>query len=157
MRPVYVGEHPSSLHDLSIFLAGPSPRGQADYNWRPEALKYLETIGFPGNVFVPIREDGGWLGDDKLQMDWELDYLDAATVVVFWIPRSEQLPGHTTDKEWGMFVRSGKAVVGYPLKTKSGEKTPGMGYIDHVSKRYRVPVFHNLDDTLRCATSMCYR
>ena len=37
----------------SIFLAGPTPRGEDAVSWRKEACNILEKLGFDGIVYVP--------------------------------------------------------------------------------------------------------
>ena len=39
--------------DKSIFLAGPTPRGENAKSWRVDACKKLEELGFDGVVYVP--------------------------------------------------------------------------------------------------------
>ena len=38
----------------SIFLAGPTPRGENVISWRTEACQLLENLGFDGVVYVPF-------------------------------------------------------------------------------------------------------
>ena len=105
MRIVFAHEHPKVKRPDSIFLAGPSPRGKEDYNWRPEALDLLTELGFSGTVYVPLPRDGEWTDNYDGQIDWELEYLDAAGARVFWIPRSAELPGFTTNVEYGLYLK----------------------------------------------------
>ena len=144
MKVVYVSKViESEIPDRSIFLAGPSPRGDMQYNWRPEALDVLSDLGFNGSVFIPLRSDWLWLGDWEAQVDWELYHLNLATVIVFWVPRDlKTLPGFTTNVEYGMFVKSGKIVLGYP------EGAPKLGYLNYLAKLNSVPVSHSLRQTL---------
>jgi hypothetical protein len=135
MKIVYAHEHPVSLPEHSIFLAGPSPREPSDYNWRPEALSILKKMEYPGTVYVPLPRSGEWLSDYDAQVDWELQYLEASRVIVFWVPRDlKHLPGFTTNIEFGLFVRSGKVVLGYP------ENAPKMRYLHRLADKYKVPV-----------------
>src|SRR6185369_16841030 len=103
MNEVYAHEHPQNPNLPGIFLAGPSPRGNEDYNWRPQALEILSKAGFTGNVYIPLPRDGNWLADYDAQVEWELQYLEKASVIIFWVPRDIQnLPGFTTNVEFGM-------------------------------------------------------
>lgn len=146
MQVIYAHEHPETTPARSIFLAGPSPRGNGEYDWRPEALETLAELGFDGAVYVPLPRDGVYLVNYDDQVDWELQYLEAATVITFWIPRNIQsLPGFTTNVEFGLFVRSGKAVLGYPVGA------PKMKYLHRVAERYSVPVFNTLGETLKAS------
>jgi hypothetical protein len=121
MEVIYAHEHPVSRPGLSIFLAGPSPRGNSDYDWRPEALDCLSSASFAGTVYVPLPRNGLYLPDydHNAQVDWELKYLEDCDAIAFWIPRDVlKLPGFTTNVEFGLFVRTGKIVLGYPLEAQ---------------------------------------
>jgi len=151
MRVLYAQEEMESVPAQSIFLAGPSPGTKKHYNWRPEALEILEDIEFEGTVFVPLYRDGEWLDDPEGQMDWELKHLDMASVIVFWIPRDlETLPGFTTNVEYGLYLKSGKIVLGFP------KGTPKIDYIEYIGKKNNVPVYYDLEETLRKAVSILH-
>ncbi len=148
MNIVYAQEDYEVTSQSSIFLAGPSPRGKSEYNWRPEAIEILKERGFSGDVFVPLPRDGEYTGDFDYdsQIDWELKYLNLAKVIVFWIPRDVQnLPGFTTNVEFGMFLKSGKIILGYP------EGAPKMRYLHYVAEKNNVQVFNNLNETILSA------
>lgn len=135
-------------HGPSIFLAGPSPRGRGEHDWRKPALAWLEAQGFGGTVQIPLPRDGVYRADydHAGQIDWELDHLETASVIVFWIPRDlESLPGFTTNVEFGRFSPSGRAVLGYPTGA------PKMRYLHHIADLDGVPVFHTLEETLAAA------
>lgn len=151
MQVFYAHEHPESVPLSSIFLAGPSPRGAEHYNWRPQALRILSTMGYTGVVFVPLPRDGEWLANYDAQVDWELDYLELARAVAFWIPRNlMHLPGFTTNVEYGLYLRSGKAILGYPLDAVK------VRYLHHAAKRFGVPIFNTLEETMWCAIQKSY-
>jgi hypothetical protein len=133
----------------SIFLAGPTPRSPEVTSWRPEALKTLAWLDFKGEVYVPESED--WKphesGYDN-QVWWELEALEKATVVVFWVPRDlATMPAFTTNVEFGMLVKSGKVLLGAP------EGAPKMNYLKMVASKYNVKFFDDLDDLLKEAVS----
>lgn len=94
----------------SIFLAGPTPRSPEVKSWRPEFINNLTQRGYDGTVFVPEDRDTfgcGVNGPDEWlnQVEWEDDMLNAASIIVFWIPRDlETLPGFTTNVEFGRFI-----------------------------------------------------
>ena len=147
MKAVFVGEHPDTGDTRKgIFLAGPSPRGGKGRNWRPDALESLEQQGFDGLVYVPLLEDGSWLGNFEMQMDWELHYLEIADIIAFWVPRDlETLPGLTTNIEFGLFVKSGKVVLGYPSNATH------VRYMDRLARLHHVLVTHDFEHTLYLA------
>lgn len=145
MQVVYALEVPPEQFTSSIFLAGPSPRDPSQYNWRLEALEVLKILGYDGVVFVPLPRGGNWAHEYEAQVEWEAEHLNMSDVVVFWVPRSDTLPGFTTNVEYGMYFDSGKAVLGYP---------PGAGhmsYLAHHGKAEGVPVYDTLEDTLASA------
>lgn len=148
MNCIYAHEHPEDTSIQSVFLAGPSPRGNKDYDWRPEALRVLEEKGFKGNVYIPLPRKPEWTADFNYdaQIDWELKYLEASTLIIFWIPRDiEHLPGFTTNVEFGMFVKTGKVVLGYPTDA------PKMRYLHRVAEKNNVPVSNSLEETIDLA------
>lgn len=148
MRTVYALETLRGHWQRSIFLAGPSPRQEQHYNWRPKALTYLKTSGFMGAVFVPLPRDGQWAPNYDKQIDWELEYLERASVIAFWMPRDLiNLPGYTSNVEYGLFARSGKVVLGFP---KTAVK---MRYLEHLAGKYDIPVRRTLRGTLTKAIS----
>lgn len=146
MQVLYAHEKLKKPVTQSIFLAGPSPRGKEQYNWRPEALRLLRDIGFEGTVFIPLPRNGQWSRDYDGQIEWELKHLEMASIIVFWIPRDlEALPAFTTNVEFGLYVKSGKIVLGFP------EGTPKMRYLEYVGKKNNVSVYHTIEETLRSA------
>lgn len=148
MQAIYALQAAPRVISKSIFLAGPSPRGQKDLNWRPEALEILDNLGFDGTVFLPIAEAGEWKHSYADQIDWETDDLNRADQIVFWVPRDlANLPGFTTNVEWGMWFDSGKAVLGFP------KGAPKMRYLEHHARAEQVPIHHTLLDTLKEAVA----
>lgn len=144
MKVVYT--HEPILVRPSIFLAGPTPRSSEVLSWRPEALALLEGFGFEGSVLVPESRTGRCLLDLPDQVNWELDSLDVADVVAFWVPRDlETLPGFTTNVEFGYLVRSGKCVLGAP------PHAPKTQYLRHLASRHSVPQASSLVLTMELA------
>jgi len=159
MRAIYVGDEELELKDKSIFLAGPTPNTLSNRkSWRGEALKILAELGFNGLVFVPERQ--GFFNGKKLpedifrglyneQVEWEEDHLKRATCIAFWIPRDlKNLPGFTTNIEWGRWENSGKIVLGAPV---SADK---MRYIRYYAKKFNIPSAFTLRGTMLLATKM---
>lgn len=150
MQVVYATQKPPDSWTSSLFLAGPTPRDPETPSWRPDALKELETLGYNGVVFVPETEDGQWKHSYLDQVEWELDGLEMADRIVFWVPRDLRvMPGYTTNVEFGSYVKSGKVVLGFP------EGAPKMRYLEHLAGKHHAPVHDNLQRTLRSAVDAC--
>ena len=133
--------------EKSIFLAGPTPRDKDVVSWRREAVKKLEKLGFDGIVYVPEYSTWKPKADYVEQASWEREALTAASIIVFWIPRSlPDMAGFTTNVEFGYWLPSGKVIYGRPddaVKTK---------YLDWLYKTdYDMEPFNNLDELLECA------
>lgn len=129
----------------SIFLAGPTPRDPQTPSWRPKALEYLKET-FSGTVFVPEDSDQSWAFSYDDQVEWELEALHSATVIVFWVPREiEHMPAFTTNVEFGLFAARRNVVLGSP---------PGaakMKYLQAIATMYGLPICDTLEATLHTA------
>ena len=103
----------------SIFLAGPTPRGENVESWRTGACQFLEDSGFDGIVYVPEYSTWKPKADYVDQAQWERDALANASVIVFWIPRTlPDMPAFTTNVEFGYWIHSGKILYGRPDEAK---------------------------------------
>lgn len=99
----------------SIFLAGPTPRGENVVSWRTEACQNLEQMGFDGVVYVPEYSTWKPKEDYVDQAMWERIALTDATVILFWVPRKlPNMAAFTTNVEFGYWLHSGKVVYGRP-------------------------------------------
>jgi hypothetical protein len=148
MKLFYASERSADEAVRSLFLAGPSPRGNGEHDWRQEACALLRQMEFKGAVYIPLPRDGVYRDnyDHAAQIDWELEHLEKAGAIVFWIPRDlKTLPGFTTNVEFGRYSRSGRAILGYP------KSAPRMRYLHYIADLDGVPVFHTLEETLAAA------
>ena len=101
--------------EKSIFLAGPTPRGENVISWRTEACDILEQLGFDGIVYVPEYSTWRPKEDYVDQAMWERIALTESTVILFWIPRElPDMPAFTTNVEFGYWLHSGKVIYGRP-------------------------------------------
>lgn len=115
----------------SIFLAGPTPRSNEIKSWRPEACIFLEDNGFDGIVYVPEYSSWRPLENYLTQVEWERDALSNASVIVFWIPRElPDMPGFTTNVEFGYWIHTGKIIYGRPNESKKNEYLDWLYEID---------------------------
>eukprot|EP00727_Mastigamoeba_balamuthi_P003937 m51a1_g13540 hypothetical protein (177) ;mRNA; f:996-1825 len=126
----------------SIFLAGPTPRAPSAPSWRVDAVRLLAARGYDGAVFSPESPD---YPDYDAQVDWETTFLNAADCILFWVPREVvEMPGFTTNTEWGVWQASGKAVWGSPPWAAK------VRYQRHQARALGVP----LADTLEAAVDL---
>lgn len=113
----------------SVFLAGPTPRGEDVVSWRTEACAILEQIGFNGVVYVPEYSSWKPKADYVDQAMWEREALINATVIVFWVPRKlPDMAAFTTNVEFGYWLHSGKVIYGRP------EEATKIKYLDWLYK-----------------------
>ena len=147
MRIIYILEKTDTENNVSIYLAGPTYRefGHYQKSWRRDTLKILREKNFDGIVYIPEPRNSiqspEWTY--SRQIDWELDAMKEATVVLFWIPRDlENLPAFTTNTEFGEWMKSGKIVVGAPPDSPKNE------YIRERCSRLNIPWSTNLSDCI---------
>lgn len=84
MKVLYAREQTTEDGIEAVFLAGPSPRGNGEPDWRKDACHHLEQIGFSGTVYCPLPRDGRYHDnyDYDDQITWELAHLEKAAVIV---------------------------------------------------------------------------
>jgi hypothetical protein len=124
--------------DRHIFLAGPTPRSAEVKSWRPEAIQIFESIGFDGTLIVPEPQNGIWK-HRNCQIDWEQAYLQECDAVMFWVPRNMQnMPGLTTNIEFGMYLYSGRMIFGAPGDAEH------VWYMQYCCQKNKVPTSDNL-------------
>jgi len=103
----------------TVFLAGPTVRGNQPHltSWRPAAIEEFAKQGFDGTLILPeftrkAESDKGkfWIPP------WEFAGLSGCDVIMFWIPRTRELIGLTTNHEHGYWLgkRPAKCVYGRP-------------------------------------------
>jgi len=146
VKVVYANQALPESWSKSLFLAGPTPRSADVASWRGDALDALERLGYDGVVFIPEDEYGKWQHSYVEQVEWEEKCLNASDCIVFWIPRElKTMPGFTTNIELGVWVDSGRAVIGFP------EDAPKTKYIKHYAEKLKVPNARTLTETLEKA------
>lgn len=131
----------------SIFLAGPTPRGEQEHSWRKDACHQLEEPGFDGVVYVP--EYSSWKPKEDYvdQAMWERKALAEATIILFWIPRKlPELPAFTTNVEFGYWLPSRKVIYGRP------DNATKIKYLDWLYELdYQKKPFNNLNELVQAA------
>ena len=117
-----VREQLASDMNNSIFLAGPCPRKDYSNDWRNEAFRILEELGFDGNVITPTNDRFQELrdnyGNDALvqQTKWEYEAMKKASAIVFWVDRhiDKGFPAFTTNIEFGDWYDREGTYFGFP-------------------------------------------
>jgi len=112
-------ETPMSAIDFklpTIFLAGCTVRGNQTHlkSWRPDAIEIFKIRNFEGNIIVPEFDIP--TVSDKYRYDipvWEFEGLRKSQVIMFWLPRTRELIGLTTNFELGYWIGSNRHKVIY--------------------------------------------
>jgi len=146
----------------SVFLAGPTVRGHQPHltSWRFDAVRIFREKGFDGNLIIPEFTDK--TESDKYRYDipvWEYNGLSRSHVILFWIPRTRELIGLTTNHEHGYWMGRdrNKIVYGRP------DDAYRMTYLDIMwvedSKRTnsKCPIYNKLDKTIDAAINLVNR
>jgi len=100
----------------SVFLAGPTVRSHQTHltSWRPNAVALFWAKGFEGNVFIPEFSEGPEAAPYVCDIiEWEFQRLTRCDVIMFWIPRTEELIGLTTNHEHGYWLARDRCKVVY--------------------------------------------
>ncbi|HEY1014778.1 MAG TPA: nucleoside 2-deoxyribosyltransferase domain-containing protein [Herpetosiphonaceae bacterium] len=128
----------------AVFLAGSIDQGRAE-PWQEQVEAALADL--PVAVLNPRRQawDAGWeqRADNPLfrgQVEWELDALDLAAVILMYFAPASQAP--ITLLELGLHAAGGKLIVCCP---------PGFwrkGNVDLVCERHAVPLAGDLAELI---------
>lgn len=115
MKVVYTGDK-IDKDCISCFLAGPTPRSSDVSSWRNEAISLFSKYGFSDTLYVPeFREKPYYDVDTGIkEMKWDQEALESSTIVMFWIPRSSDMLGLSTNAEFGYMLNRGNFVYGRP-------------------------------------------
>lgn len=131
----------------SIFLAGPTPRDANIESWRGDACKILEEKGFDGVVYIPECSNHKPKANYIDQAQWEREALSNASVIVFWIPRKlPDMPGFTTNVEFGYWLHTGKVIYGRP---DGAEKIKYLDWLYNVDTKQKP--YNTIEDLLSSA------
>jgi len=111
----------------TIFLAGPTSRdNDYDKSWRKEMVELINAAGFDGTICIPEFRDKRpfTVNDWGTQVKWEWTLLDAASCILFWVPRSmPETPGLTTNLEFGTYLQKKpcQVILSYPEEAAAME------------------------------------
>lgn len=137
----------------TIFLAGPTVRGNQPHliSWRGAALQILECAEFDGAVIVPEFEDKK--ESDQYRYDlppWEFAGLNRANTILFWVPRTKELIGLTTNFEFGYWMgrERWKIVYGRPDHSYRNTYLDIMWVEDGKRTLCKFPIYNTLEKTV---------
>ena len=140
MREIKAPSRPE--FEIRIFLAGSIELGKAE-QWQERIARAMSDVS---NIVIlnPRRDDwdNSWeqRADDPQffeQVNWELDMLDAADIVVMYLVPGTRSP--ISLLELGLHAGSGKLKVCCPMGFWR------RGNVEMVCRRYQIPLFETLD------------
>jgi hypothetical protein len=136
--------HPVTFSTPSVFLAGSIEMGKA-IDWQQEVINQLTNAQWNGVVLNPRRPDWDSSWEQKIenpqfrgQVEWELEGLEKATLIVFYFAPNTYSP--ITMLELGLHAPNKKCVVCCP------EGFWRKGNIDIVCAKYGVPQVHAIEE-----------
>jgi len=150
-------EEVRSFKGPSIFLAGPTVRGNQTHltSWRFAAIDEFKKQGFDGALIIPeftskteSDKGKGWIPL------WEYNGLKRADCIMFWIPRTRELIGLTTNWELGYWIGRDlrKVVYGRP------DDAYRIDYLDimwkavikeqNINQEIIAPIYNTLEETI---------
>ena len=141
----------------TIFLAGPTVRGNQPHlvSWRFEAISIFKKFNFHGNLIIPEFTDKKESDKDKYELPlWEYHGLCNSHVNLFWLPRTRELIGLTTNDELGYWRARDRSKVVYGRS----EDAYRCKYQDIMwfkdAERHGIKdvcIYHTLEDTIRAS------
>ena len=158
-------ETPMSEIDFSlktVFIAGPTVRGNQTHlkSWRPDAVRLFMQYGFNGNIILP--EFSVSTISDKYRYDlpaWEFEGLRRCNVILFWIPRTRELIGLTTNYELGYWIAKNrqKVIYGRPDDAYRMKYCDVMWYEDgkYNGVQDGFPIYNTLEKTVKASMDKC--
>lgn len=141
-------ESPNFIPDIGkdslyLFLAGSIEMGAAE-NWQQEVIGILDD--FPNVCLLNPRRkdwDSSWEQSItnhpfKEQVEWELDALEKADIILFYFDPNTKSP--ITLLELGLYADSDKVMVCCP------EGYWRKGNVDIICERYKIKTFRNIKE-----------
>ena len=148
MAKVIKAPNKEKSNGFSIFLAGSIDMGEAE-DWQSQIEETLKDADI--TIFNPRRDDwdSSWeqdISNDKFreQVEWELDRLDEANLIVVYFDPKGKAP--ITLLELGLHAKSDNLLVCCP------EGYWRRGNVQIVCDRYAIPMMPSLTDLLATLT-----
>lgn len=144
-----------------IFLAGPTVRGNQPelVSWRFEAIEIFENLGFKGSLIVPEFESKteSDKGKDWIPV-WEFTGLKTADVILFWIPRTRELIGLTTNYELGYWVAKEREKVIYGRPDDAYRISyPDIMWKEDANPGESTAIYNTLESTIKASMDLASR
>lgn len=135
-------------NEKAIVLCGPTDRKNKT-EWRKQAIKILENLNFDGTIYIPepnIKNFENYIE----QVEWERNCYIYAKVILFWVPRKfPDMPGLTTNVEFGYWLSTKKCIYGRP------DWAERIRYLDWLYElEYNKKPFNNLEELLKEAINL---
>lgn len=146
MKIIYAQQE-LNIEGKSVFLAGPTPRSEHVQGWREDVVSFFGEREFEGTVMLPEMENG-WGTDFEYaeQIEWELEAMERADIILFHIPRKiDGMPGFTTNVEFGYWLAKDKNKIRLSIP-KRAEKCD---YIRYIALKDKVHVYENWPDMVK--------
>jgi nucleoside 2-deoxyribosyltransferase len=146
----------SCLENHSIFLAGPTVRGNQPHltSWRFEAIDIFKKLDFNGYLVVPefTSKQESDKGKKCIPL-WEFNGLISCDVILFWIPRTKELIGLTTNWELGYWIGRdiGKVIYGRPDDAYRIDYLDTMWEAIHNENGTKPVIYNTLEDTIKAS------
>ena len=153
-------EEVSELDGRVIFLAGPTVRGYQTHlqpSWRFAAVEEFQNQNFDGSVIIP--EFTSKTESDQYRYDlplWEYAGLKRADCILFWVPRTRELIGLTTNWELGYWVgrEVEKVVFGRPDDAYRINYSDIMWKKIHEEVCLDMDICNTLEDTIKASIAV---
>ena len=138
-----------------VFLAGPTVRGNQPHlvSWRFDCIDEFEKQNFTGSLVVPefVSKTESDKGKDWIPL-WEFNGLRVADCILFWVPRTRELIGLTTNWEFGYWIGRDveRVVYGRPEDSYRNRYLDIMWRAIFEEQKREVPqIYSTLEDTVR--------
>ncbi len=144
-----------------IFLAGPTIRAHQRHlgrpSWREEAIKELEKQKVTGSIVIPEFPDQTVSDKGKKWVPlWEFNGLKTSDCILFWIPRTKEIIGLTTNWELGYWVgrNRDKIVYGRPDEAYRIDYLDTMWEAIHKDYNKTFSIYNTLENTIKASIEM---
>jgi hypothetical protein len=142
---IYYGDDMSGLSLLgSVYLDGPKNTvAAARLSWRKKLIEVFNAQGYNHTIIVPECRDSSLsppYGTEEFYQ-WENYAMNAATYVMFWIPRESPLfTGKDINDRWGEWKLRKNVILGFPKRSEE------MAYQAWYANTKGITMVHHLEN-----------